>query len=73
MVIVNHQGRKAEVPLGGSRLLDSGVVAASARNLALTGPSCPGRKAAYEARLLGASLVRARAGKARRLPSDDQR
>jgi hypothetical protein len=50
MVIVHHEARKAEVPFGDlARSLTLALYAASARNLALTGPSCRGRKPACEA------------------------
>src|SRR5262245_48725263 len=50
MVIVHHEGRKAEVPLADlARSSTLALYAASARNLALTGPSCRGRKPACEA------------------------
>jgi mRNA interferase HicA len=45
MVIVHHQGRKAEVPLGGSRqILDSGIVRRVCEELGLDWSELPGPK-----------------------------
>ena len=50
MVIVHHEGRKAEVPLGGSRqTLDPRVVRRVCEELGLDWFELPGPKAAREA------------------------